>query len=218
MAFEAQRCEWRQIGFAALSLGIKYDISQWRQNESIQMLCPQRYPWSTCLTQCSCFTKDMCTGAQVDLHNKKDLDKKPNLSSWMWAGKQVRAQKGRIKLRITHTNTHCSASPICMPVRPQSRGDNKSHFLRVCQVFRRHFSPGSKWWVGSEQSKQGHRYPCLIESATSHWFPASPGLDKTLERCRCSCRTKGFQEKFDFSVWTVVNWRNWNSASSAPYF
>lgn len=53
-----------------------------------------------------------------------------------------------------------------MPVRPQSCSDNKSHFRHVCQVPRRHSSPGGLWWVGSEQSKQGNRHPALIESTT----------------------------------------------------
>lgn len=54
------------------------------------------------------------------------------------------------------SHTHTSASWICMPVRPKSRGDNKSNFRHVCGVSRRHLSRGWMWRVGSEQSKQGH--------------------------------------------------------------
>lgn len=70
VAFEAQCCDWRQIGFAALPLGIKYDISYWMKNESIQAQCPQRHRWSDCLIQCSCFTKGTHMGALPDLHHK----------------------------------------------------------------------------------------------------------------------------------------------------
>lgn len=93
------------------------------------------------------------TDALVDLHHKntwlkKKKKKKGKFVCWMCADKQVWAEKDRPTL-TKHENTS-STSWICMPVGPQSRGDNKSHFRHVCQVSRRHLSVGRMWWVGSE--------------------------------------------------------------------
>lgn len=142
VAFKAQCCDWRQIGFAALPLGIKYDISYWIKNESIQAHCPQRHRWSDCLIQCSCFTKGTHMGALTDLHHKT-LGKNVSVRC-------VQANSCECTETDWHTHTHFTGSWICMPERPQHRGDNKSHFRHVCQVSRLHLSPGWMWVVGSE--------------------------------------------------------------------
>lgn len=155
--FGVQHCDWRQIGFSALLLSIKYNISYWKKNESVQTPCPQRCRWTDCLIQCGCLTKDAHMGALVDLHHKNTWQKKKEAKfvCGVSAKKQVWVKKDWLTLGISHPQTHTRpthfhASWICMLAGPQSRGDNKSHFRHVCQVSRQHLSPGWMWWVGSE--------------------------------------------------------------------
>lgn len=135
---------------------------------------PQRRRRSACLIQCSCSTKGLTHGWTCRIYIIKTLGKNAKFV-WSDVCRQNRWEHRKTDSH-THTQTqthtaHCSTSWICMPVRPQSRGDNKSHFRHVCQVLRRHLSSGWMRWVGSEQSKQGHRYPCMIRSTTPHQLP-----------------------------------------------
>lgn len=156
----------------SLPPGIQYDISYWRKewiNSDAQSA--ETPPVWLFDTMQLLHKRDTHMAAFVDLHHKKHL----------LADEQVSAEKDGSTLEIKCA--HFPAPWIGMPPRPQSRSDNKSHFRHVCQVFRRHLSPGWMWWVGSEQSKQRHRYPPLIESATPHQLPTNHPWDmkKTLE-------------------------------------
>lgn len=113
--FGVQHCDWRQIGFSALLLSIKYDISYWKKNESVQTSCPQRCRWTDCLIQCGCLTKDAHMGALVDLHHKNTWQKKKKSQICLWG---VCKETGVSKERLTYTgnliptNTH---SPHTLP-------------------------------------------------------------------------------------------------------
>lgn len=131
------------------------DISYWKKNECMQTICPQRGCCSDYLILRSCFLERMHTWVLLQIY----IIKSTWLKRQICADKQVHAKTHTLGITLKHIHTHFSAGEICMPGKPEPGGDNKSHFRHVCQVSRQHLSSGWMWGVGSESSKQGHRYP-----------------------------------------------------------
>lgn len=94
-------------------------------------------------------------------------------NTW-WNRQNMWMQTGVRKDRHTHPSPQ-----IYTPGEAQRRGDNKSHFRHVCQVSRKHLSPGWIRRMGYESSKQRPRYPRLEEPNTLDEPPSSRNQTNT---------------------------------------